>query len=121
MAEDEFEQIAIKCVDEITSFNLVALDTQEVLSGWNTKLRELIEECDKDYLEVATANQALIKAIKDEVQEQSQEVGKITIATIIQMLLPNDVQNFASPISSIQFSRPMNSGGLIPRHSVKLR
>ena len=45
----------------------------------------------------------------------------MTIATIIQTLLMNEVQNVASPKSSIQFSRPMNSGGRMPRQSVKLR
>ena len=45
----------------------------------------------------------------------------MTIATIIASELRNEAQNFASPKSSIQFSRPMNSGGRIPRYSVKLR
>jgi hypothetical protein len=37
------------------------------------------------------------------------------------MLLANDVQNFSSPASSIQLSSPIQIGGLMPRHSVKLR
>ena len=42
-------------------------------------------------------------------------VGTTTIATIIAMELPNEVQNTSSPKSSIQFSRPIHSGGRMPR------
>jgi len=48
-------------------------------------------------------------------------VGTITIATIIAIELRNDAQKSSSPKSSIQLSKPMNSGGRMPRYSVKLR
>ena len=48
-------------------------------------------------------------------------VGTTTIATIIQMLLPKDVQNFWSCISAAQFSSPIQIGGRMPRHSVNVR
>ena len=45
----------------------------------------------------------------------------ITMATIIEIELRNEAQNFWSWRSSVQFSRPTNSGGRTPRQSVKLR
>ena len=48
-------------------------------------------------------------------------VGMTTIAMIIATLLLNEVQNFSSLSSRVQFSSPIHLGGRIPRYLVKLR
>jgi methyl-accepting chemotaxis protein len=80
MTENEFEQVAIHCVDEIVSFKQQAMDMQEVLSDWNTRLHELNDECDREWQEVTDSHKSLIKTIKDEAFQQSEEIGKITHA-----------------------------------------
>ncbi|MGI8906920.1 MAG: hypothetical protein ACR2IE_10565 [Candidatus Sumerlaeaceae bacterium] len=78
MAENEFEQVAVHCVEEILSFQHLANAMEETLTEWNSKLHEKIVEYNNHWDEIKDAHDQLVTTLKDEVQEQSEELGKIT-------------------------------------------